>query len=77
MIECEAILKTWGHSIGFVIPKGLAKRGKFRPKQKVRALITPVARVTVRDVFGKLKRWKKSAGRISAEVDRDLDSKFF
>ena len=76
MIEYETRLKKWGNSMGVVIPKEKAEREKLREEQAVRVIVSPVKSVKVKDIFGKLKEWKKSTKKISRESDRELDIAF-
>ena len=76
MIKCETKLKTWGNSIGLVIPKEELKRGKLKPDQLVRVIICKKKMLKVKDIFGKLKNWNKSTEEIMREIDKELDSKW-
>jgi len=76
MIEYETRLKKWGNSVGIVIPKEKVKKEKLRERQAVRVIVSPVKPVKVKDIFGKLKKWKKSTKILTKEADRKLDIKF-
>ena len=76
MIKCETKLKTWGNSIGLVIPKEELKREKLKPDQLVRVIICKKKMLKVKDIFGKLKNWNKSTEEIMREIDKELDSKW-
>ncbi|MFH1587850.1 MAG: hypothetical protein ABIA76_00750 [Candidatus Diapherotrites archaeon] len=77
MFECEAKLKTWGNSIGVVLPKKELEKENLSADSKVRVVVFPAKKLTVGDIFGKLENWKKPASRIMKEIDEELDSKFF
>ena len=77
MIECETKLKTWGNSIGIVIPKEKIEKEHLKIDQKVRVIISPTKMLKVKDIFGNLKNWKKPTNQIMADVDKELDSKLF
>ena len=77
MIECETKLKTWGNSIGIVIPKDKMNKEHLKANQIVRVIITPIKILRVKDIFGKLKSLKKPTEQIMKEIDRELDSKIF
>ena len=53
-MEVEAIVRKWGSSIGFVIPKEVAEKEKIKPNSKVKFEIIKVTDIS--DTFGKLKR---------------------
>ena len=75
MIECKASLKPWGNSFGVVIPKeSMAKEG-LRPNQMVRVIVSPMEKLKVKDIFGKLS-FKRSTARLLKEIDDYLDSRF-
>ena len=59
MIECETRLKTWGNSIGIVIPKKTIKKERLHSNQKVKVIITTAKTIKVKDIFGKI-RLKRS-----------------
>lgn len=75
MIERETKLKSWGNSIGIVIPKEDVIKENLHPDQKVKVMITPMKTLKVKDIFGKLK-FKKSTEEMMKEIDKELDSKF-
>lgn len=77
MIEYETVLKTWGNSVGVVVPKDSLKREKLPPNSKVRITVAPAKKLKVKDIFGKLSSWKKPTGKMLSEIRKDLDSKFF
>ena len=72
MIECEVQLKKWGNSIGLIVPKEALKKDSLRLNQKVRAIITPVKTLRVRDLFGK-GRLKTPTKQLMKQIDRDLE----
>ncbi len=53
-MEAEAIARKWGDSVGFIVPKEVAKKEKIKPNSKV---VFEIIKVTdISDTFGKLKR---------------------
>jgi len=76
MIEYETKVKKWGNSMGIILPKEEVKREKLREKQSVRVIISPVKSIRVKDIFGKLKGWKKPTKRITKEANKELDIEF-
>lgn len=76
MIEYETKLKKWGNSVGIVIPKEQVKRENLRERQTVRVIVNPVKSIKVKDIFGKLKEWKKSTRQITKEVNKEIDIEF-
>ncbi|MEK6852301.1 MAG: AbrB/MazE/SpoVT family DNA-binding domain-containing protein [Nanoarchaeota archaeon] len=77
MIELEAKTKKWGNSLGIIIPKEFAKSEGLKEEEEVRVIIQKKRAVRVKDIFGKLKGWKKPTSQIMKEIDKDLNSKFF
>ena len=75
MIECEVELKKWGNSIGIIVPKEDLEDEGLRPRQKVRAIITPIKTLKVKDIFGKQKL-KRPVSEIMQEIDKDFDKGF-
>ena len=76
MVEYETKIKQWGNSFGIVVPKDKLKQDKIKENQMVKVLIKPIKRLKVRDIFGKLKNWKKPTEEILRTVDKNLESKF-
>ena len=76
MLQYKAKLRSWGNSLGIVVPKDEATKQKLHPDQEVNVIITPSKTLKVKDIYGKLK-FKKSTDQIMKEIDEDLDSKFF
>lgn len=78
MIEMETKTKRWGNSLGVIIPRKLAEEAGLSEEEKVRVVIQKQKGVVkVKDIFGKLKGWKKPTSQIMKEVDKELDSKVF
>ncbi|HIH17214.1 MAG TPA: AbrB/MazE/SpoVT family DNA-binding domain-containing protein [Nanoarchaeota archaeon] len=78
MIEIETKTKKWGNSLGVIIPRKLAQEAGLREEEMVRVVIQKQKGVVkVKDIFGKLKGWKKPTSQIMKEIDKDLDSKIF
>ncbi len=75
MIECEVELKKWGNSVGLIVPKEALERESLRPRQRVRAIISPIKTLKVKDVFGKQKL-RGQAARLMAEIDEEFEDKF-
>ncbi len=75
MIDCEVELKKWGNSIGLIVPKDGLKRESLRDGQKVRAIITPLKTLKVKDVFGKQKLRRPTA-ELMAELDNEFEKTF-
>jgi len=76
MIEYNARLKSWGNSLGIIVPKEKSEGEHLKINQEVKVVITPKKMLRVKDIFGKLKNWKRSTEDIMKDVDRELDSKF-
>ena len=70
MIECEAVVKKWGNSIGVVIPKEVAEKRGIKENSKVRFAILENAGVGSR-IFGILKDWKEPTRKIIREMRKD------
>ena len=76
MLEYITKLKAWGNSLGIVVPKEQAEKEKLKTEQEIKVIITPKKVLKVKNIFGKLKDWKKPTVDIMREIDKDLDSKF-
>ena len=76
MIEYNTKLKSWGNSLGIIVPKEKSEKEHLKINQEVKVIITPKKMLKVEDIFGKLKSWKRSTKEIMKNIDRELDSKF-
>jgi hypothetical protein len=76
MIEVKATLRKWGNSFGVVIPKEQALAAGLREDDRVRILVQPARPLLVKDIFGKLRGWKRPTPAIIRDLRKDLDSKF-
>ena len=76
MIEYETKLKSWGNSIGVIVPKEKITQENLKENQVVRVMLYKKKMLRVKDIFGKLKLWKKPTKQIMKEVRKDLDSGF-
>lgn len=76
MVEYETKIKHWGNSFGIVVPKEQLQKDKIKENQMVRVIIKPVKKLKARDIFGKLKQWKRPTEGIIKTMDKELDSKF-
>lgn len=70
MIECEAVAKKWGNSIGIIIPSDIAERQRIRENSKVRFAILDSGAV-VAETFGMLKQWKEPTGKILRKLRKE------
>jgi antitoxin component of MazEF toxin-antitoxin module len=77
MIECEAKLKSWGNSIGVLLPKEKLKKENLSSNSLVKLIVLPAEKITVADLFGKKKNWKTPTKKLLKEIDKEFDSKFF
>ena len=75
MIECEAELKKWGNSVGLIVPKEALEKESMKPRQMVRAIITPIKTLRVKDIFGK-QSLKKLTSEIMAQIDGEFEKNF-
>jgi len=76
MIEYETSLKSWGNSIGVIIPKEELQKENLSVNNNVTVIVMQTKKVKVKDLFGKLENWKKPTSQIIAEARSDLNSKF-
>jgi len=76
MIEYNTRLKSWGNSLGVIVPKEKVEKEDLKTEQEVKVVITPKKMLKVENILGKLKKWKRSTEEIMRDVDRELDSKF-
>ena len=75
MMECEVELKKCGNSVGLIVPKEALEKESMRPRQKVRALITPIKTLRVKNVFGKQKPGMP-VREIMASIDKEFETGF-
>ena len=75
MIEYETKLKSWGNSIGLIIPKEELLKEKLTVDQNVKAIILPANTLKVKDIFAKIKL-TKTTNKLLKEVDKEIDTKF-
>ena len=69
MIEIVTKTKTWGNSVGIILPKRLG----FEPDQEVKVHLEIQGEFTRgRDIFGKLKL-KRPTREVLKEIDEELD----
>ncbi|MFQ5621109.1 MAG: hypothetical protein ACE5FT_04660 [Candidatus Nanoarchaeia archaeon] len=69
MLEIESELKTWGRSIGVVIPKKAALHEKLKAGDAVHLLILKKTNA-LKETFGAAKL-KRSTGEILEEIDKE------
>ena len=68
MIECEAITRKWGNSIGITLPKN----EDFKENEKVQVLIIKQKNV-LKKTFGMAKgKLKKSTQQLKDEIRKEL-----
>ncbi|MFH1440195.1 MAG: hypothetical protein ABIG89_06505 [Candidatus Woesearchaeota archaeon] len=76
MFECETVVKSWGNSLGVVLPKKKVAKENISVNQKVRIIVTSQKKLTAREIFGKLK-FKTPTHELKKMWKKELDSKFF
>ncbi len=69
MIELNSKLRKWGNSFGIVIPQSLVK-GNLKENEEVKIFISP-KEDSIKDLFGKLKKWKINSQNFKDEIRRD------
>ena len=57
------------------MPKEALEKESMGPKQRVRAVITPIKTLRVKDVFGK-QNLKKTTAEIMAQIDEEFEKNF-
>ena len=69
MIEITVRAKSWGNSVGVVLPKNTG----IKPKEELKLHIERTTGFTkVEDIFGTAK-FKRTTAELLEEVDRELD----
>ncbi|MBW3018964.1 hypothetical protein KY329_02145 [Candidatus Woesearchaeota archaeon] len=69
MIELRAKVKSWGNSLGIILPKSTG----MKENQDIIVHITPARETTrVRDILGKGKL-RKPVAALMKEIDAELD----
>ena len=72
MVMISGKVRKWGNSFGIVIPKEVARKGKFKVGEKLDILILPKNNV-LKETFGSLKgKTKKSTQEILDQTDSEL-----
>ena len=66
MVETEVKTRKWGSSIGVVLPKELVEEIGIKPDETIRIDVKKA--VKVKDVFGILPNWKRSAQEIKDQA---------
>ena len=69
IMEVTAHVRTWGRSLGIVIPKDAAKKGHFKSGDEVQLIILKKTN-PVKETFGTVKL-KRSTEEILREVDKE------
>ena len=70
MIECEAIVKKWGNSVGVIIPKDVAEKNGIKENSRVRFAILDNTKA-VSKTFGMLQQWKEPTDKIIREMRKE------
>ena len=76
MFECETSVKAWGNSLGIVLPKDKLLSENISVNQKVKVIVSSEKKLTVGDIFGKLK-FKTPTAELKKMWKKELDSKYF
>ena len=71
MIECETVARRWGNSIGITLPSEVVKAEHIGENEKVKILVLR-QRPVLKQTFGSVRRWKKSAQNIKDELRKEL-----
>lgn len=72
-MEIKAITRRWGRSLAIVIPHEIVKERNLEENEEV--IIEVREPLRVKDVFGKLSPWSKSAQEVKDEARRGWQSK--
>ena len=75
MISYETRLKSWGNSIGIVVPKGKLRESEISENAKVKVTISPVKTITAGDLFGSFPGIAKNLGSGLREIDREFEGR--
>ena len=70
-MEIETKTRKWGSSIGVILPKKVVDEIGIKPNEIIR--IEVKKNVKVRDVFGMLPNWKRSADEIVKDLKKGWD----
>ncbi|GEM_PF-506893 len=74
MMECEVTVKKWGNSLGIILPKKWAEKGRISPEDKVKVVITSIDRKNAAGkLWGALSTWKASSDELERFVDKEFD----
>ncbi len=69
MLEVEAVLRSWGRSVGAVIPKELVNKNKLKSGDKIKLIIMKKTN-PLKETFGKFKL-ARSSEDILKEIDEE------
>jgi len=76
MLKSRVKIKTWGHSLGLIIPTEMVKRGGLDVHDEVEVTIEKKGNV-IREAFGMMKNFpvrdKRSTERILKEIDDEFE----
>lgn len=70
MIEIETTVRKWGNSFGVIIPREIVEEEKLENKKVKLALLRD--NKVLRETFGSLKHWGKTAQQIKDEMRKEL-----
>lgn len=65
----KATLKSWGSSLGVVVPREIVRAGHFKEGEEV--LVEIKKKHTIKEVFGHLKSWKIDSQKMKDELRRE------
>ena len=70
MIEVEAKVKKWGHSLGIVLPRDLTKEEKVEAGDKIKIIVMKEQN-DLSDIFGILKNSKIDSQKVKDRLRRE------
>lgn len=73
LLKCQT--KTWGNSLGIVIPRQVVQRLHLKPHQEVTIEIQGKQGNVLQELFGSGK-FKKSTAELLKEVRAELESRY-
>lgn len=72
MIECDAITRKWGNSLGMILPRNIVEEEKIVENEKIKILILKQDNILTK-TFGALKgKLKNDSQQLKNEARKEL-----
>jgi antitoxin component of MazEF toxin-antitoxin module len=71
MAQCTTTTRKWGNSLGIILPKDVVETEHIKENQTIDIIVIKKTKA-LKQTFGMLKDWKKSAQTIKDETRKEL-----